>query len=730
VIIVLASLFLFLALYLGLVAGSAYLCYYSFAGRGYVTPAAKSTRNVYGQRRDRSESSGEGWWIILGICSGVLCLFLVKGLFKRQRADSSLRVRVTEREQPILFDFIHRVCRDTRAPRPHRVYLAPDVNAAVFYHSSFLSLFLPTPKNLLIGLGLVNRLNLSEFKAVLAHEFGHFSQSSMKVGSYVYMSNRIVADIVFGRDWLDHLVALLRSIDFRIALIAWAFTGVLWGVRKALERLFRAINFANSALSRQMEFNADLVAVSVTGSDALVHGLARLNFANDALMQAWHELSAAADHGLYTRDLYYHQTRAAEHLRVMHKNPRLGEPPDVPEAPSQWVQVFEPGDDGAPLMWATHPSNYDREQNAKRHYLRCPIDPRSPWALFQDVETVRERVTLRLYEVNKGLKNPTLTDPATVQAFIDEERAETTYHARYHGMYDGRFIVPGDLDALVRGAPPELADAGHLREAHAQLFDDEFKRRMDAFQNRRNEYSLLSGLKTGALELKGERFSFRDAEYGKKDVERLLGLVDAELDRDLEWLAARDGRAYLVHQAIARQVSEERRHDLEQRYRFHLAVQDIHANLAGVQQHVHAVLAQLEGKHELAKEEFSGVKAALNYAQDTLRQSLEKAKGLRLPTLKNISAGTPLADYLLHKSVISKLQGRSLEGDWIRELLTQMAEVLERTARVHAKSLGGILSAQERLAEEWLASAATLAGPKPDSAESPAAEALPTSTLP
>jgi Zn-dependent protease with chaperone function len=37
-------------------------------------------------------------------------------------------------------------------------------------------MFLPIKKNLQIGLGLVNSLNVSEFKAVMAHEFGHFTQ--------------------------------------------------------------------------------------------------------------------------------------------------------------------------------------------------------------------------------------------------------------------------------------------------------------------------------------------------------------------------------------------------------------------------------------------------------------------------------------------------------------------------------------------------------------------------
>ena len=42
------------------------------------------------------------------------------------------------------------------APRPHKVYVSPRVNAAVFYDLSILNLVLPSKKNLEIGLGLVN----------------------------------------------------------------------------------------------------------------------------------------------------------------------------------------------------------------------------------------------------------------------------------------------------------------------------------------------------------------------------------------------------------------------------------------------------------------------------------------------------------------------------------------------------------------------------------------------
>jgi hypothetical protein len=94
---------------------------------------------------------------------------LLKGLFKRSQEEKGLHREITEDEHPELFEFIRQLCAELRSPFPRHVYVSPDVNAAVFYHESLLSLVLPAPKNLLIGLGLVNVLNLSEFKAVLAH---------------------------------------------------------------------------------------------------------------------------------------------------------------------------------------------------------------------------------------------------------------------------------------------------------------------------------------------------------------------------------------------------------------------------------------------------------------------------------------------------------------------------------------------------------------------------------
>lgn len=70
----------------------------------------------------------------------------------------------------------------------------------------------------------------------------------------------------------------------------------------------------------------NLLSPSVTGT--------RLDFANNCLEQAMEDIRAAADHQLYTWDLYCHQTHAASHLRTLADRADPGIPPILPPDPT------------------------------------------------------------------------------------------------------------------------------------------------------------------------------------------------------------------------------------------------------------------------------------------------------------------------------------------------------------------------------------------------------------
>jgi Zn-dependent protease with chaperone function len=636
----------------------------------------------------------------------LLWLFLFKGLFKGQKVERSTYVPLQEKDHPDLFAFIRRVYQDTGSPRPRRVYASPDVNAALVYDTSLLNLFIPPRKDLLIGLGLVNVVNLSEFKAVLAHEFGHFAQKSVGLGSYLYVANRVMYDIIYSRDALDRFVDGWSRQDIRLSIPAWCLKGVLWVVRKILSGTYQALNLLHLSLSRQLEYNADNVAVSVSGSDALIHGLARLSFANECLSDAAQSLNDAADHGLFTDDLFFQQTQASGRLRQLRKEERAGLPPQLPEDSTETVQVFQPIDDGIPERYRSHPTDYMRERNAKRIYIRSPQDERSPWLLFGDVAELKRKVTEQFYRHVLGRQEAYDPKPsAEVQTFIDAEHAERTYDPKYHGLFDDRFVNFGDLQDL----PEQPWSREELAAWLSNWPPQDLEQQVQAYRERQAEYHLLRGLQSGELTLKGKTFTLHDQQYTIRDVDKLFASVDKEMDADLEAFHRLDRQIFLAHWSLARSLDTRdgggngAEAELLQRYRFHMALQGPLQGMLAGQARLQAVLNMLSNSPQLSQEDFKQVRNALREIHETLTAILENAETLTTPALTNVPANSSLYSLVVDRGDTSlpPLSGDSITGEWLGKLMARLEGVLNRLRRVHFKSLGSLLTYQEKLAGKW-----------------------------
>src|SRR5262249_29243151 len=137
-----------------------------------------------------------GGGICLGIpiilVSGCIAFMLIRVLFYRGPVEKELQVELTEEEQPVLFQFLRKLADEVGAPEADHVFVTPEVNAGVVSEVSLVNLVVPPRRDLTIGLALVNVLNLSEFKAVMAHEFGHFAQGSGRMHSYIQVAFRVM----------------------------------------------------------------------------------------------------------------------------------------------------------------------------------------------------------------------------------------------------------------------------------------------------------------------------------------------------------------------------------------------------------------------------------------------------------------------------------------------------------------------------------------------------------
>ncbi|HTJ98178.1 MAG TPA: M48 family metallopeptidase [Bordetella sp.] len=486
---------------------------------------------------------------LAGVCAAFLAIFMLKGLFfiKRGGMDRDL-IEVTAGQQPQLFRFLHEIADSVRAPRPHRVFLSPRVNASVSYDLSLLNLLLPSRKNLEIGLGLVNILTREELRAVLAHEFGHFAQRSMAVGRWVYVAQQIAAHLVARRDRFDRFLAGLSRSDPRIAWIGWAVSLIVWALRALVDSAFRVVIVIQRALSRQMELNADLVAVQLTGSDALVHALHRLQAADDSWERATRFITGEHRAERTPEDAFAVQARILEHMRRVLDDPYYGSVAPVPADNPQAHRVFKAGLAQPPRMWLTHPLNYEREANAKRRYIPSVLDDASAWSVFEDTLRLRRQLTALMLGAMGAVPEPW----EKTLARVDEQFSREYLNARYRGIYLGRSPVRHVVDPLALYESGVTAD----HASHAALYPANLTADMEQLRALELDLAQLRGLRAGTLRIEGGVIRHRDGEAPRSALATLLAARERELAALQKRLRAHDLDCRAWHAAAARTVGQ------------------------------------------------------------------------------------------------------------------------------------------------------------------------------
>lgn len=517
-------------------------------------------------RAFRSFPGNPGRAIVIGVPATVLFLVLIKGLFAGKKVNRDLLIEVTPDDEPKLFAFVHRIAEETGAPKPYKVFLSPEVNAAVAHDVGLINLIVPTRKNLIIGLGLVNALSLDEFKAVIAHEFGHFAQRSTAVGQWVHIARMFVADLIVRRDVIDRFFINISYWDFRIAWIGWAMRLLTWSIRAVVEQFFDFLLLLSRALSRQMEFQADLVSVSVAGSDSLVHALHRLGAADAAFGRAGDHVIRGASRGRLNEDMFSLQSRYMQCYREVHALPEHGLTPARPEVGAEDSRVFKRGIAEPPQMWSTHPSNNDREENCKARYVPSVLDHRGAWEVFQDPPSARRTMTSHFVQIlrprqqnsEEVVRPPEGDRPIPVSEGlddIDKAHQKPSLNRRYQGLYTTAEMtrVLG-IDAPLVREPEDSPDAATLIQRFDALFEPHLAEKVEAFFALDEEVASLEGLRRGYLKSKEKVLYHRGKELSLKEVAEAAEQVREEFEAHRRSLAERFADVHGIGLRIARGV--------------------------------------------------------------------------------------------------------------------------------------------------------------------------------
>jgi Zn-dependent protease with chaperone function len=191
------------------------------------------------------------------------------------KIQSPTGLALAHRDYPALFAAIDDVRTAAKAPRAHVVLLTNDVNAAIVQVPR-LGMFGWQKNYLILGLPLLQLLSLDEFKAVLAHEFGHLSGAHGRFGAWIYRLRT---------SW-SRLADTLRARQQRGSFLFVPFFE--W-----FAPTFAAYSFVQA---RMQEYEADRTAAERHGGQSLANALIRLRLKDQDLAQTyWPSVYKAAD---------------------------------------------------------------------------------------------------------------------------------------------------------------------------------------------------------------------------------------------------------------------------------------------------------------------------------------------------------------------------------------------------------------------------------------------------
>lgn len=362
--------------------------------------------------------------------------FIIKFLFKKHINDRSYLTEIKRSDEPELFKMIDEIVKEAETDFPKKVYLSYDVNASVFYDSSFWSMFYPIKKNLTIGLGLINTSTKQELKAVLSHEFGHFSQRSMKVGSYVYNVNQIIFNLVNDDESYRNSIQKWANMSGYFSIFAALALFITSKIQWILTKMYSFVNIRHMALSREMEFHADEVAANIAGSLVLEESLLRMELAHNSYQNVLSFYDAKVSKNQASQNIYKEQFFV---MNFLAKQSELETKYDLPNVKLSESGLFSKSKLNIENQWASHPSNEDRIARLRKLNIVKENENDSAKNLFRDFEKTEEKLTSKLFskvKYQKGQK--TDLDFETFTSEFEKQYNRDSFDKIFNGYYDNK----------------------------------------------------------------------------------------------------------------------------------------------------------------------------------------------------------------------------------------------------------------------------------------------------
>jgi Zn-dependent protease with chaperone function len=455
----------------------------------------------------------------IGLASlGVLVLiFLFKFMFKTHTVDRSHLMEITRAEEPELFGLIDEIVSKVGTNFPKRVYLSTEVNAAVFYDSNFWSMIFPIKKNLQIGMGLINTVTTEELKAILSHEFGHFSQRTMKVGSYVYNVNQVIYNMLYDNESYDRIIQSWANASGYFSIFVAGAVKFIQGIQWILKQMYELVNLSYMGLSREMEFHADEIAAHVTGHLPLINSLRRMDLADYSYNTVLNFYGSLAKENLSSSNIFKEQEFV---LNFLAKESELDTLDGLPFVTAESIKKRNKSKLIIKDQWASHPSLEERIKRLEA--LNLPNSSSSPQlatTYFKKIEETQSKLTDQLFA---NIQYEGEVHKQTLDEFNESytrEFTNNTFDKIYNGYYDNK--NPNHFDLKI-----EINERSF--DTVKDLFSDEMVEMVNEALALQNDIQIIEQIESHLLDIK--TFDYDGMKITREDSKEVISKLKLELE--------------------------------------------------------------------------------------------------------------------------------------------------------------------------------------------------------
>lgn len=233
-------------------------------------------------------------YLLLFAVTWIPAIFLMRGVFVRppRPASSPDRRPLARSEAPALFALVDELAAAARTTGPAEIVLVAEATASVTERGGLLGF--GSKRALFLGLPLLALLDVTELRAVLAHEIGHYLGGDTRTSGVVRYTHALFVSLVTD-------MPFLRSRNLYVALGQSAARALGTALARLYARLYLRLT---RRMDRQLELAADAFAASITSASALARALEK-TAVGQPLFEMYMKTSVAfaVDHGALPSDL-------------------------------------------------------------------------------------------------------------------------------------------------------------------------------------------------------------------------------------------------------------------------------------------------------------------------------------------------------------------------------------------------------------------------------------------